>query len=52
MNKENKLDLIHSELNAEYGSEQLADYAILGLLKAIVTEQQLTKVIELRGWNK
>ena len=52
MNKENKLDLIHSELNAEYGDSVMADYALLGTLKAIVTIEQLDKLIKMRGWNK
>jgi hypothetical protein len=52
MNKENKLDLIHSELNAEYGDSIMADYALLGTLKGLVTIEQLDKLIKMRGWNK
>ena len=46
------LDLIHSELSAEYGDSVMADYALLGTLKAIVTNEQLEKLIKMRGWNK
>jgi len=64
MNKYDKIDLIHSELNAEYGDSVMADYALqygdsvmadyalLGTLKAIVTIEQLDKLIKMRGWNK
>jgi hypothetical protein len=52
MTKDTMLDLIHSELNAEYGDSILADYAMLGTLKAIVTNEQLQKLIKLKGWNK
>jgi hypothetical protein len=52
MNKDNKLDLIHSELNAEYGDSIMADYALLGTLKGLVTIEQLDKLIKMRGWNK
>ena len=52
MDKDTMLELIHSELNAEYGESIMADYALLGTLKAIVTNEQLEKLIKLRGWNK
>ncbi len=52
MTKNTMLDLIHSELNAEYGDSIMADYALLGTLKAIVTNEQLEKLIKMRGWNK
>ena len=52
MIKDNKLDLIHSELNAEYGDSIMADYALLGTLKGLVTIEQLDKLIKMRGWNK
>jgi hypothetical protein len=52
MNKQDKLDLIHSELNAEYGDSIMADYALLGTLKGLVTIEQLDKLIKMRGWNK
>ncbi len=52
MDKYEKIDLIHSELNAEYGESIMADYALLGTLKAIVTNEQLDKLIKMRGWNK
>jgi len=52
MNKMDKIDLIHSELNAEYNDSIMADYALLGTLKAIVTIEQLDKLIKMKGWNK
>ena len=52
MKKEIMLDLIHSELSAEYNDSVMADYALLGTLKAIVTIEQLDKLIKMRGWNK
>jgi hypothetical protein len=52
MDKDTMLDLIHSELSAEYGDSVMADYALLGTLKAIVTIEQLNKLIKMRGWNK
>ncbi len=52
MNKDTMLDLIHSELNAEYGDSIMADYALLGTLKGLVTIEQLDKLIKMRGWNK
>ena len=52
MNKQNKIDLIHSELNAEYGDSVMADYALLGTLKALVTTEQLNKLIKMKGWTK
>jgi len=52
MNKENKLDLIYSELNAQYGDNVSADYALLGTLKALVADEQLDWLIKNRGWNK
>jgi hypothetical protein len=30
----------------------MADYALLGTLKAVVTIEQLDKLIKMRGWNK
>jgi hypothetical protein len=52
MNKDTMIELIHSELNAQYGDSVLADYALLGTLKAIVTNEQLEKIIKLNDWNK
>ena len=52
MKKEIMLDLIHSELSAEYNDNIMADYALLGTLKALVTIEQLDKLIKMRGWNK
>lgn len=52
MDKYVMIDLIHSELNAEYGDSVLADYALLGTLKALVTETELEKLIKRNGWNK
>jgi hypothetical protein len=50
MNKETMLDLIHSELSAEYGDPKLADYALLGTLKSLVTDEQLVELVKMRGW--
>jgi hypothetical protein len=52
MDKYTMIDLIHSELSAEYGDSVLADYALLGTLKALVTEKELEKLIKRNGWNK
>jgi hypothetical protein len=52
MKTENKLELIHSELNAEYGDKTIADYALLGILKTLVTESSLDNLIRIKGWNK
>ena len=52
MDKYDKIDLIHSELNAEYNDSIMADYALLGTLKAVVTIEQLDKLIKMKGWNK
>lgn len=46
------LDLIHSELNAEYGDKTSADYALLGALKVLVTESSLDNLIRIKGWDK
>jgi hypothetical protein len=52
MNKDTMLDLIHSELSAEYGDPKLADYALLGTLKSLVTYDALIGHINRNGWNK
>ena len=52
MNKDTMLDLIHSELNAQYNDSVLADYALLGTLKSLVPNEQLEKLIKRNGWNK
>ena len=52
MDKDTMLELIHSELNAEYGDSVLADYALLGTLKSLVTDEELAKLIKRNGWNK
>jgi len=52
MKTENKLELIHSELNAEYGDKTIADYALLGILKTLVTESSLDNLIKIKGWDK
>jgi len=50
MDKDTMLELIHSELNAEYGDSMLADYALLGTLKSLVTDEQLVQLVKMRGW--
>ena len=52
MNKETKLELIHSELNAEYGDKVMADYALLGTLKSLISDSSLDYLIRIRGWDK
>ena len=52
MDKYDKIDLIHSELSAEYGDPKLADYALLGTLKSLVTHDALIGYINRNGWNK
>ena len=52
MDKETMLDLIHSELNAQYNDNTLADYALLGTLKSLVTYDALIGYINRNGWNK
>lgn len=52
MNTQIKLELIHSELNAEYGDKTIADYALLGILKTLVTESSLDNLIRIKGWDR
>jgi hypothetical protein len=52
MNKDTMLDLIHSELSAQYNDNTLADYALLGTLKSLVTHDALIGYINRNGWNK
>ena len=52
MSKQNNLELIHSELNAEYGDSTLATYALAGVLSALVDNVALEKYITMKGWNK
>ena len=52
MDKDTMLDLIHSELNAQYNDNTLADYALLGTLKSLVTHDALIGYINRNGWNK
>lgn len=52
MNKETMLELIHSELNAQYNDSGLADYALLGVLKSLVTHDSLIGYINRNGLNK
>ena len=52
MDKEIMLDLIHSELSAQYNDNTLADYALLGTLKSLVTHDALIGYINRNGWNK
>lgn len=52
MNKDTMLDLMHSELNAEYGDKILATYALVGVLSALVDSVALEKYVSMKGWNK
>jgi hypothetical protein len=52
MNKNTMLELIQSELNAEWGSETLANHALAGILSSLVSKTELEKYITMRGWNK
>ena len=46
------IDLIHSELSAEYGDSTIATHALVGVLSALVDSIQLEKYITMKGWNK
>ena len=46
------VNLIHSELNAEYGDSTLADNVLIGILSALVDKVVLENYITTRGWNK
>jgi hypothetical protein len=52
MDKNTMLELMQSELNAEWGNEKLANYALTGILSALVDKVVLEKYITTRGWNK
>jgi hypothetical protein len=52
MNKDTMIQLIHSELNAEYNDPTIATYALAGLLSALVGKVELEKYIAMKGWNK
>lgn len=52
MNKDIMLELIHSELYAQYDDKTSADYALLGTLKTLVTGESLEKLIKINGWDK
>jgi hypothetical protein len=52
MDKETMLELMHSELNAQYNDRGLADYALLGVLKSLVTHDSLVGYINRNGLNK
>lgn len=52
MNKQTMIQLIHSELNAEYNDPTLATYALAGLLSGLVDKVTLEKYITMKGWNK
>jgi len=52
MNKNTMLELMQSELNAEWGNETLANHALAGILSAIVGKVELEEYITMRGWNK
>lgn len=52
MEKSTMLQLMQSELNAEWGNEKLANYALTGILSALVDKVVLEKYITMRGWNK
>ena len=46
------LELIQSELNAEWGNETLANHALAGILSSLVSKTELEKYISMRGWDK
>jgi hypothetical protein len=52
MNKETMIELIHSELNAQYGDKTIGTYALAGLLSALVDKVTLEQYITMKGWNK
>ena len=52
MNKNTMLELIQSELNAEWGNETFANSALSGILSALVSETELKEYISMRGWDK
>jgi len=52
MNKDTMIQLIHSELNAEYNDPTLATYALAGLLSGLVDKVTLENYITMKGWNK
>ncbi len=52
MNKNTMLELIQSELNAEWGNETFANAALAGILSALVSETELKEYISMRGWDK
>jgi hypothetical protein len=52
VNKDIMLELIHSELYAQYDDKTSADYALLGTLKTLVTGESLEKLIKRNGWDK
>jgi hypothetical protein len=52
MEKNTMLELMQSELNAEWGNEKLANYALAGILSALVDKVVLEKYITMKGWNK
>ena len=52
MNKNTMLELIQSELNAEWGNEKFASYALAWILEGLVDEIALEEYISMRGWDK
>jgi len=52
MNKNEMIELIHSELNAQYGDSTIATYALAGLLSALVDKVSVENYITMKGWNK
>lgn len=52
MNKNTMLELIKSELNAEWGNENFANSALAGILEGLVDEIALKEYITMRGWDK
>ena len=52
VNKNTLLELIQSELNAEWGNETLANHAFAGILSSLVSKTELEQYITMRGWNK
>jgi hypothetical protein len=52
VNKDVMLELIHSELNAQYDNKTIADYALLGVLSTLVDDNRLKEYVSMRGWDK
>ena len=52
MTKNEMIELIHSELNAQYNDKTIGTYALAGLLSGLVDKVTLEQYITMKGWNK